>query len=318
MNTIFEIASNIQTPLAALSFISAVIAFIVFILLKQKKKQIEIINSASERDRAELVERSLETYHIKNDNLTRQQKYDLMMAVLRGRVQRFRTGALVALAGFLILLISVVVIAVFDNTSNDMSHFELPVPENESQIQSAKLLDWWQSNNQKLFREKGKLNSAKYLTIWSQHFQRGRVIYNHVDGWAIVANGTTRSFKKIKTLDALITSGPGNSTIEREVLNDHLSDYPEVTKGKIVELIEQRELLGGVGTLFIRDYLYKELGWPIGGEYLEREVIFGEADDYFVFIGLQNRPGDSQTECTMWFDEFHGNYTKQTNLEMPK
>ena len=198
------------------------------------------------------------------------------------------------------------------NTTN----FELPDPENADQTRSVKLLNWWRTNNRKLIKEKGKLNSTRYLTIWSQHFQKGRVIYNHVDGWAIIVNGETRSFTRIPTIDALITSGPGNSVIEQEVLSYHISSYSEEMRKRIVELIEQKKLLGGIGTLFIRDNLYNELGWPIDSEYLEREVIFGEGNDYFVFVGLQNRPGDSETECTMWFDKNQTSYTKQTNVNI--
>ena len=113
----------------------------------------------------------------------------------------------------------------------------------------------------------------------------------------------------------LITSGPGNSTVEREILDRYLESYSESMKIAIEERIKKRELLGGIGTAFVRDNLYPKLGWPIGGEYLERDIIFREHKDYFVFYGLQNRPGDDKTECVMSFDISSETYTKQTYLK---
>ncbi len=74
-------------------------------------------------------------------------------------------------------------------------------------------------------------------------------------------------------------------------------------------------MLGEIGTLFVRDNLYQNLGWPIGGEYLEREVILREHQDYMMFSGLQNRPGDEKTECVISFDISSGTYTKQAYLK---
>jgi len=86
-------------------------------------------------------------------------------------------------------------------------------------------------------------------------------------------------------------------------------------KIEIEERIKKRELLGGIGTAFVRDNLYPKLGWPIGGEYLEHDIILREHEDHFVFFGLQNRPGDDETECVMSFDISSGTYTKQTYLK---
>lgn len=48
---------------------------------------------------------------------------------------------------------------------------------------------------------------------------------------------------------------------------------------------------------------------------MKREIILMEHEDYFVFFGLQNRPGDDNTECVMSFDTSFGTYTKQTYLK---
>lgn len=191
---------------------------------------------------------------------------------------------------------------------------KLPDSKNKNQKQSAELLTWWLSNNPELLSERGQLNSVKFLTVWSQHFPSGRVIYNHADGWALILDGRNGSFEKVETLDALITSGHGNSIIEENVLNDYLPNYTKDNKERVKTLIRERKLLGGIGTLFIRDHLYQKLGWPKYGEYLEQDVVFGKANNsYFVFIGLQNRPGDDETKCAIWFDKSDRDYTKQTN-----
>ena len=197
------------------------------------------------------------------------------------------------------------------------SGINLPAAKNEDQSRSIGLMGWWENNSQEFLRTKGQIDSVKYLSVWSQHFDRGRVIYNQADGWAVIASGGERSYRKVDTPgDALITSGHGNSHIETEVLDSYLSEskYSQEEKEKIVNYIKQRTLLGGIGTLFIRENLLPELGWPSGSEFIEEEVILGESIKYFVFIGLQNRPGDNKTKCVIRFDKIERNYTKQTNV----
>ena len=239
----------------------------------------------------------------------------VVVAIVLLKSARMKTSHFRTLAWLIVFLgsIALVSIVIVSELTEDSS--TLPPPETTGQEQSFEIRDWWKRNNRGSLILKGELNSERYLTIWSQHFQRGRVIYNNVDGWVLIAYGEEGAFAKLKTSDVLITSGPGNSKVEREILDSYLENYSQLMKLGIEERIKKRELLGGIGTAFVRDNLYPKLGWPIGGEYLEREIILREHEDHYVFFGLQNRPGDEKTECVMSFDTSSGTYTKQTYLK---
>jgi hypothetical protein len=100
----------VGTPITLVAFVVAVVATIYRV---REQTKIKVINSAQEADRAELIDKSLETYHIQHDNLTRQQKYDLMMRVLQDRASRLKVLAgtsiviAVLLAGTIIILAAV-------------------------------------------------------------------------------------------------------------------------------------------------------------------------------------------------------------------
>ena len=246
-----------------------------------------------------------------------------MWIVIKGWINQFlrdfkkRTGYKLVLA-IAAICVPIVIALYTINISPPEPNGPIPQPDinNDKQNQSARLMEWWVQNNQEFIGQRGNHDSAGFLTIWSQYFQRGRVLYNHASGWVLIIEGENKTFRKLLTPDdALITSGPGNRRIERENVERYLSvsTYSKEQKQHIWELIQKRELLGGIGTLFIRQNLYSGLGWPIGSEFLERDVILAEADGYFVFIGLKNRPGDDKTQCVMLFDESNSLFTKQTN-----
>jgi hypothetical protein len=99
---IFEVASHISTPLAALTFIVAVVAGYAY---RVSRTKVEMIEKAPPEARAELVDKALETYHIVDDNLSPLQKYKLMLAVLNLRAKRMKLLSITTLG------LSVVIVA---------------------------------------------------------------------------------------------------------------------------------------------------------------------------------------------------------------
>lgn len=85
----------VGTPLALTAFIVAAVTTAIRFGLEQRVK---LLQTLPENERAEYLEKSLETYHIKQDNLTREQKYQLMLTVLRHRSERFKIIALTSIA----------------------------------------------------------------------------------------------------------------------------------------------------------------------------------------------------------------------------
>lgn len=84
----------VSTPLTLLAFLAAVAAILYRHRCQRKIRELEALPP---KDRAEMALAKLETYSIKHDNLTREQKFGLMMEVLRHRRERYRIAAIVAL-----------------------------------------------------------------------------------------------------------------------------------------------------------------------------------------------------------------------------
>lgn len=74
------------------AFIAALIAWAYINNIREKRKRID---SASDRDRAELVSETLEFFKVDTTNLTKQQQCDIAMAQIEARIERFRIAAAV-------------------------------------------------------------------------------------------------------------------------------------------------------------------------------------------------------------------------------
>ena len=87
----WDIIQYITTPLTLIAFIAALATIIYRRKLETKK---ELINSAESSDRARLIEASLETYHLRDDNLTKEQKFELVRKVLDQKIQRLKINSI--------------------------------------------------------------------------------------------------------------------------------------------------------------------------------------------------------------------------------
>ena len=100
----WEIITKISTPISLIAFIAALI----FTWLTRRiRSQERIISQASPEKKDEIIIAALETYHLKNDNLTRSQKYKLVKTVLDNKSKRFRLSAI------LFFVLSTITIALF-------------------------------------------------------------------------------------------------------------------------------------------------------------------------------------------------------------
>lgn len=84
--------SYVSSAVTLLAFIAAVIAAVLRTKILQKER---LIKNVPEKDRAQLVERTLEFFSIDTASLTRGQRYDLALRQINARAARFRTTAIV-------------------------------------------------------------------------------------------------------------------------------------------------------------------------------------------------------------------------------
>ena len=89
------------------------IAFVVAVIFKylngKANNKINLIKLAPEDKRPSLIEAALETYNLKDDNLTKAQKYDLIKTVLKDKARRFNISAAI----FSIITIVIIILSAF-------------------------------------------------------------------------------------------------------------------------------------------------------------------------------------------------------------
>lgn len=88
----WEAIQYVTTGLTLIAFLVSVIAW----TYKSKSEERErLIKTASEDKRADLVRSALEFFDVDTVGLTKEQKYELALAQIHARAQRFRTTAVV-------------------------------------------------------------------------------------------------------------------------------------------------------------------------------------------------------------------------------
>lgn len=139
-------------------------------------------------------------------------------------------------------------------------------------------------------------STAVFIHTWTQFFEKGRIIYNISNGYALVLSGETRAFNTFPTEEALITSGRGMLNIHWDKVNILLEDVPEKHKEKYIDLVETHSIVGGIGTLYLKERLYSKLGKPLNSEFTEDDILSVTFDNYFILSGVKNRDGDEDDE----------------------
>lgn len=92
INSIWSASTQVTTGVALVAFVIAVAAWVYRLRLIRKER---LIRSASEGDRARLVESALEFFRIDTAGLTKEQKYQLALKQIHARERRFRVAAMV-------------------------------------------------------------------------------------------------------------------------------------------------------------------------------------------------------------------------------
>jgi len=120
--SIFDVTTQISTPLAAIAFAISAGAYYGYRIFRNKAA---MIASAPPEDRARLVDKALETYSITEDNLTREQKYQLMLTVLNLRAKRFKILAITTSLLFAIAIGGIVGVQLISKENDQDSGVEL-------------------------------------------------------------------------------------------------------------------------------------------------------------------------------------------------
>src|SRR3954462_1867278 len=99
----------VTTGVSLVGFIAAVAVWLSRAALVRRE---ELIQSASEKDRAKLIEASLESFRVSTSGLTREQKYQLAIEQIHARERRFKyLGSVVSLIAILVAALAAYAIA---------------------------------------------------------------------------------------------------------------------------------------------------------------------------------------------------------------
>jgi hypothetical protein len=129
-STIWSVIPKITSGVALLAFVVAIAAWMYRTRLVQRGS---LIRSATETDRARLVESALEFFHINTEGLSRDQKYQLALQQIRARERRFFVAAaMISLAGILLAIDAAYAIA--RTTANEPASHALSRKEERKRI----------------------------------------------------------------------------------------------------------------------------------------------------------------------------------------
>src|SRR5438874_13587605 len=96
---------RIATPIALAAFALGVALTALRAYLKRRA---DLIKLAPPNDRARLIDEAVSDYGIRAENLTREQRYQLVLKAIEDRASRFRTSAVVLIA--IALLFTVIIL----------------------------------------------------------------------------------------------------------------------------------------------------------------------------------------------------------------
>jgi len=112
----WEALKYVSSGFTLCAFIVATVVFYLNHRIKEERKRIE---AAPAEDRASLVAKTLEVFHVDTAGLSRQQQFDIAMRQINGRIERFRIIAtLVVVLALVAAGLSAYAIAVERNLRN--------------------------------------------------------------------------------------------------------------------------------------------------------------------------------------------------------
>ena len=102
MSDIFRIGANVATPLGLLGFVAAAAFYLLLRLLRHQERQ---LTQLPPEERAKAVDHFLTRYKLSAENLTRDQKYALILAEMEKRYKLTRLIVIVSASTFVISLL---------------------------------------------------------------------------------------------------------------------------------------------------------------------------------------------------------------------
>jgi hypothetical protein len=149
----------------------------------------------------------------------------------------------------------------------------------------------WCKKNNTLSVKYNFINSLRSRQkIWEQFFEKGRILLSVTNDWSLIFNGEQRIFTRLQNPDAIITGGQHNETINDTYLKELLRRVSNKKNRDIyTELAHSRSIVGGIGTIYIREDLFRILGKPLDHEFYHENVLCVQGKNAELLVGLQHQ-----------------------------
>lgn len=160
-------------------------------------------------------------------------------------------------------------------------------------LMRAVLRSWTKSHPD--ITKKDRPEEVKFTHIWDQHFEGGYIAYSAIEDEVIIFENSTKTSRRVSKSATLIDHARPGETINWGVVSSLLSNLDEPTKQKYKDLIRRpgydEGIIGGIGTVYLRERLLDTLGKPIRKQGIIHDVLYAKGNTYEVFAGLRNSPG---------------------------
>lgn len=188
-------------------------------------------------------------------------------------------------------------------TSSGSRAVDAPERVQKSAWTARDTLDRWQNQHPDFLKAHGMPGGRhQRLDVWYQFFVGGIVFYNSSNAWSVILDESDGTWRRITIDDTHLISHQGglegtiNSNcygtdrIDRALFADLIP--PTGNQREYNRLIESGKIVGGIGTLYVREDLWGVLGDPTACEQLLRGALY-IAGQYELLVDVTNREADS-------------------------
>lgn len=161
----------------------------------------------------------------------------------------------------------------------------------EQSLFHERVLQQWKEEHPDLLQDYGRPGTIqKRIGLWFQFFARGYALYNVSDSWTVLLDLETLTWTRVENPEALI-SQHGVEFIDYNLLEKYRNGRDtEIYRN----LIDSQQIIGGIGTIYVRENLFPTFGSPLHSETFINDAVFIEGPLYDLMVAVMNRHTDSE------------------------
>lgn len=174
-----------------------------------------------------------------------------------------------------------------------------PAISSKRQETTLQIYKAWANKHPDVLKSYGSPTICKFGSIWGQYFEKGYIAYNVTHAWTVLFFRSEKEFRKLQNPGAHLTPGSGRQ-VDEAVFEEITRGMTDKERSFYRSLIDSRVksadfkgtgIIGGIGTLYVRERLYPAFGVPKENEYLTHDILIAKGSDYELLAGLPHGLG---------------------------